>query len=109
MSNDKLDRFNPLAEDAAPALPAFEMDPAEYMDDLEGFDMTEAQKIELLQTLWSIMGAFVELGFTTNICEQLFEDSGLLPTAAPEDVESKASTKTEKPARGAQKESSDDR
>ena len=93
MSNDKLEHFNPLAGEAASALPPFEMDPAEYMDDLAEFDMTEAQKLELLQTLWSIMGACVELGFTTNICEQIFESAGLTDSDSADGVNSGDNTK----------------
>lgn len=76
MNNDTLNGFEELAEGMAPMPPALELDPQEYMGYLGDCDLTEAQKIEFLQTLWSIMAAFVELGFTTNICEQIFE-SGL--------------------------------
>lgn len=42
------------------ALPFEAADYMEYVDDLE---LTEAQKVEFLRTLWTIMSAFVELGF----------------------------------------------
>lgn len=57
--------------------PAPELDPAEYLPDMEGFDMTEAQKIELLETLWSIMRSFVEMGVdvaSVDPCGQVFGD-----------------------------------
>lgn len=73
MNNDNLNGFEELAEGMAPMPPALELDPGEYMGYLEDCDLTEAQKVDFLQTLWSIMAAFVELGFTTNICEQIFE------------------------------------
>lgn len=66
--------------------PALELDTSKYLPDVEDFDMTEAQKIELLETLWEIMRAFVELGFDVNICEQLFRDSDGLPDQKPDDV-----------------------
>lgn len=56
--------------------PAPEMDPADYLGDMDGFDMTEAQKIALLETLWSIMRSFVEMGVdvaSADPCGQIFE------------------------------------
>jgi hypothetical protein len=103
MSKDTMNGLEGQTE-LGTTLPAFDLDPAEYMDELASFDMTEAQKLELLQTLWSIMGSFVELGFTVDICEQLFQDSGLLPTAAPQGVKSDNTTTTEKRTSGAEKE-----
>ena len=34
-----------------------------YLEYIEGFEMTEAQKLEFLRTLWDIMATFVRLGF----------------------------------------------
>ncbi len=57
--------------------PAPELAPADYLGDLEEFDASEEQKLELLGILWSISRSMVELGFSTElrevICEQLFE------------------------------------
>jgi hypothetical protein len=93
MSNDKLDWFNPPAESAAPALSPFEMDADKYMPEMDGFDMAEAQKLEFLQTLWSIMRSFVELGFTPpDICEQIFEN-GEPDVDATQDAVKSPSTK----------------
>lgn len=39
------------------------LDPDEYREDLDAFDLTEAQQNELLEVLWNIMRTFVELGF----------------------------------------------
>lgn len=39
------------------------VDASRYIDGLDGLDMTEAQKVEFLQVLWSIMSSFVALGF----------------------------------------------
>lgn len=57
--------------------PAPEMDPADYLADMDDLTMTEAQKVELLETLWSIMRSFVEMGVdvaNTDPCGQIFED-----------------------------------
>lgn len=39
---------------------------AEYMEYVDDLELTEAQKVEFLRTLWSIMSAFVELGFSAD-------------------------------------------
>lgn len=59
----------------SPMPTALDLDPGKYLTDLSDFDITEAQKMELLQTLWSIMRAFVDLGFEVDICEQLLGES----------------------------------
>lgn len=56
--------------DGASALAAFYMEPATYLHELDGMDLTEAQKIELLETVWQIMRTFVELGVSVDICGQ---------------------------------------
>lgn len=38
-------------------------DAQKYMHHADGLDLTDAQKIEFLRTLWTIMSAFVDLGF----------------------------------------------
>lgn len=47
-----------------------DFDVSRYLSDLDGLDITEAQKRELLTVLWSIMRSFVELGFDVNRCGQ---------------------------------------
>ena len=42
----------------------------EYLAFLDDTNLSEAQKIELLQTLWSIMSAFVDLAFGTDPVQQ---------------------------------------
>ena len=44
-----------------PSVPPF--DAEKYMEHVDDFDMTDAQKAEFLRTLWDIMTAFVDLGF----------------------------------------------
>ncbi len=66
MNNDYtggLPNHNDNAGDAATLSPAtLEMDADRYLPQLAEYDLTEAQKLELLQTLWSIMKGFVEMG-----------------------------------------------
>ena len=60
----------PLSQDAQrPAVPKF--DPAKYAPHTEDFDMTEAQQEEYLRTLWSIMAAFVDLGFGVDSVQRV--------------------------------------
>ena len=49
-------------------------DKEKYLPELEGTDLTEEQKIEMLQALWSIMEAFVDLGFGVNSIHQFFSE-----------------------------------
>lgn len=51
----------PTPQDAShSAVPKF--DPAKYAAHLDGLDLTEAQERAFLETLWSIMLGFVDLG-----------------------------------------------
>lgn len=50
--------------------PASHEDLREYLAYLDGTNLSEAQKIELLQTLWSIMSAFIDLAFGTDPVQQ---------------------------------------
>lgn len=76
------------AENSGDVLPALELDAEKYLPELDGFDMTEAQKRELLETLWSIMRTFVEFGFSANTCERMLETILPLPNGAAEGVSS---------------------
>ncbi len=54
-------------------------DAARYLEYTDEFDMTEAQKVEFLRTLWDIMSAFVDLGFgvdsvMTILCQKASEN-----------------------------------
>ena len=53
----------PLSDTTSKALPTCTLDPEEYRDQLEDFDLSEDQEKELLQALWQIMSAFVDLGW----------------------------------------------
>lgn len=84
-----------------------EFDPAGYMAELDGLDITEDQKAELLATLWSIMTSFVRMGFDVKICEQIFEAEGILPRAESLRVEFENANKTPK-NKGARRRKGDD-
>jgi len=49
---------------------ASQEDLSEYLAFLDDTNLSEAQKFELLQTLWSIMSAFVDLAFGTDPVQQ---------------------------------------
>lgn len=57
MTDNDLDQLA-SAPNTAPVFNA-----VDYLDDLAHLDISEAEKIEFLQTLWSIMATFVNLGF----------------------------------------------
>ena len=70
-----------------------DFDASRYLGDVADFDLTEAEKIELLRTLWSIMRACVELGFRMDVCGQVFGQAGIADAVR---VESASSTTGEK-------------
>ena len=91
---------------ASPRPPALELDAEKHLTEMADFDMTEVQKTELLETLWSIMRSFVELGFSVNICEQILENAGAVSGGAPDGVKSLHPTAAaETPSDGTEKES----
>ena len=60
----------PSLAQAAVSNPTSHEDLREYLAFLDDTNLSEAQKIELLQTLWSIMSAFVDLAFGTDPVQQ---------------------------------------
>lgn len=72
MRSPRLPRPKPssLAQ-AATSDRASQEDLREYLAFLDDTNLSEAQKIELLQTLWSIMSAFVDLAFGTDPVQQV--------------------------------------
>lgn len=60
----------PSLAQAATSNRASPEDLREYLAFLDDTNLSEAQKIELLQTLWSIMSAFVDLAFGTDPVQQ---------------------------------------
>lgn len=51
--------------------PTLTVDVERYQAFLDGSDMTEAQKEEFLQALWSIIVSFVELGFGVHPLQEV--------------------------------------
>ena len=47
------------------------VDVERYQDYLDGADMTDAQKEEFLQALWSMVVAFVEMGFGVHPLQEI--------------------------------------
>ena len=88
----------------SPASP--ELDMSEYADDMVDFDMTEDQKREFLETLWSIMRAFAEMGIQYDVCGQLFGDFNDAAGSNAHGVNLDHSTNTEKQLDQSGKESS---
>lgn len=83
---------------AAALLPAPVLDPADYLPDMAGLDLTEVQKIELLGILWSIMGTMVDMGFDRKTCERILAGAGLIPDAEPDGAMILPSTSGEQPS-----------
>ena len=49
-----------------PTLTPLTLDPDKYRHHLDEFDLTDEQKTQLLQTLWSIMSTMVDIGFSVD-------------------------------------------
>lgn len=64
MGDKDLRHFNQSSQPNTLGTPQF--DAAEYMEHVDGLELTEEQKVEFLRTLWTIMSAFVELGFSVD-------------------------------------------
>lgn len=60
----------PALAQAATSNRASQEDLREYLAFLDDTNLSEAQKIELLQTLWSMMSAFVDLAFGMDPVQQ---------------------------------------
>jgi hypothetical protein len=58
-----------LPKEALPIAPPV-FDAARYQEYVKDFDLSEEQQRELLQTLWWIMVAFVDLGFGVDSVQQ---------------------------------------
>lgn len=65
------------AEETVPikATGSLPLDVKKYQHHMEEFDLTEEQRIELLQTIWSIMAAFVDIGFGVDAVQYIFRDN----------------------------------
>lgn len=54
--------FTDLATDEVSIAP-LKLNEQDYLEHLDTFDLTDAQKSELLQTLWNIMSRMVDIGW----------------------------------------------
>jgi hypothetical protein len=71
-----------------------------YLSDLDGLDIDEAAKVELLGILHDIMSHFVQMGFDlkdVDVCGQLFGDFADAASCGLDGVESGAFTAPETP------------
>ena len=72
--------------------PNVAFDPDDYRADLAELKLTRAQEEELLQTLWTIMSAFVDLGWGVDSVQTVLPGlADLFPETAPDAVKSIAS------------------
>ena len=55
---------------ASTARPALKLDVARYEDMLKDCDLTEEQRQEFLETIWSIIVGFVDMGFGIHPVQQ---------------------------------------
>lgn len=89
MSKTVMTGFNALAEGKSALVPLapLALEANDYLADLDGFDLTGAQKRELLETLWAILKSLVELGISVNVldlvCGQNGEDENDLAASGP--------------------------
>lgn len=61
--------------DNPPSYAALKFDPTAYMHHLDGSDLTEAQKAELLGTIWQIVVHFVDLGLGLSPLQAVLDNS----------------------------------
>ena len=92
-----------IAEDR----PVLTFDPAAFAHFVADFDLSEAQRAELLQTLWVMMVGFVDLGFHIHPVQQATasgRETTLVPDSAPvlsSRISSKFNRKTSRRRRSA--------
>ncbi len=76
-------RENALTNTASPSPPILTVDVEKYQAYLDGADMTEAQKEEFLQALWSIIVSFVDLGFGVHPLNEVCADDTIAKSNSP--------------------------
>ncbi len=73
--NGKQIEDNPLEIiETSERLPALQIDVQQFQSYLDDLDITEESKIELLETLWSIVVTFVDMGFGIHPVQQVMEE-----------------------------------
>lgn len=106
MTTDDI-RFQEIADkEVISAVPALDISVDKYQSYLEDFNLTDSQEREFLETLWSIMASFVEMGFSVDICAQLFKEFNEVSDAESSGVQLPNSTTAETPSPDCGKETS---
>ena len=75
---NKSERSDVLGNVTATPKPTLTVVVEKYQAYLDGSDMTEAQKEEFLQALWSILVSFVELGFGVHPLQEVCGKTSLI-------------------------------
>lgn len=91
---------------SASVLPALDLDADDHLPDLDGIDITEDQKRELLNVIWSIIRSFVHLGFDIGFvdpCGQIFGPFNAAAENGADAVKSSPSAQQEMPSTGTDK------
>jgi hypothetical protein len=70
--NEELPAMNPESEEQTGYPGALELDVEKYLPYVEDSDVSDTQKVELLRVLWSIMSAFVDLGWDVDCIPNSF-------------------------------------
>jgi hypothetical protein len=75
MDDTQIDQFKEPSSltTAALEMAKFEPDHGKYLSMIEDIQATQAQKVQLVETIISIMKTFVELGYRGDICAQIFD------------------------------------
>jgi hypothetical protein len=68
---NELNQINALSPPTSGELP---LDPTKYYSLLNGFEISEDQKRDLLETMWSIMRLFVEFGFSVEVAGRALKE-----------------------------------
>lgn len=69
------------------------LDVEEYLHYVDDFDLTEERKVELLETLWSIMYAFVQMGHGVDSIHRCLPALAELTSEADSDGVEKGNSK----------------
>lgn len=56
------------------ALPACAFDPSDYVDELGDLNLSKEQKVDLLHSLWHVVGTFVDIGFGMDSAQYITLD-----------------------------------
>ena len=71
------------------------LDPQRYLKHLDTLDISENQKLELLKTLWVIMGSFVDRAFGDDPVQQCRKGVGEIATSGDDGDSAVIKSRTE--------------